>query len=140
MTKMHLIAGMMLSFAATMQASAVQATTDEEAAALCEAELIDQLGATRVADFKVRRHDGAPWVYGNADFDDVARVHFRCQVYHDTVRHVMYLVRDPESADGRGWSAALPVDSEHDESLELDDAATTAPKTPLASPKFEPVD
>jgi hypothetical protein len=120
-------------------ASAALATTDEEAAALCEAELTGPLGATALADVKIRRHEGAPWVYGNATFPDAEAVHFRCQVYHDAVHHIMYLVRTPEQASGRGWSSERPHGDMHDSGLVLDEAATAAPQAPLAMPKFEAV-
>ena len=129
-----------VALSAALLAAPAFATTDEEAAALCRAELTGPLGADGTGDITVRRHDGAPWVYGVAAFPDATAVRFRCQVYQDAVRHVMYLVRDPQKAGGRGWSSERPGGSDHDPDLALDDAATAAPKAPLAMPKFETVE
>lgn len=122
---------------------AASATTDDEAAALCQQELTGNQGALEVRDIEVRRHverdhEGVPFVYGNADFADATRVHFRCRVFNEKVTSVSYLVKDPEFVDGRAWSKERPHGAGHHD-LMLDEPAKSPPPANPVSPHFERV-
>lgn len=82
-------------------ATVAVAITSEAAIALCEDEMLSEAEALSLRDLKVRRHDDVPYVYGNADFSDIKGIHFRCKIYHDKVRELRYLVKDPEYVNGR---------------------------------------
>ena len=120
-------------------AQAASATSNEEAVALCEQDLMGSQGAQEIHDVVIRRHRTRPHVYGNADFPDAAGVHFRCTVYHDKVVDIHYLVKDPKVFGGRAWQKARPSGEAHHEDLELDDAAMMPPPQNPPDPHFQPV-
>ena len=102
---------------------------------MCKHVLKTQVEALEVRDLQVHFHGHLRFVYGNADFDDIAGVHFRCRVFDERVRELWYLVKSPNVRDGRGWARKRPHGAEH-EGLELDKAAISTP-TPIApSPHF----
>jgi hypothetical protein len=119
-------------------AQAASATGNKEAVALCEQELMSSHGAQEIRDVNVIRHDHAPFVYGNADFSDATGVHFRCSVYHEKVRAIRYLVKNPSMGSGRAWAKARPHGAEHRD-LQLDDAAKMPPPQNPPDPHFQPV-
>ncbi len=117
---------------------AASATTKEEAIALCKQALTSDHGAQKTRDIEFRHHDDVPYVYGNADFSDAVGVHFRCRVYHEKVRSLRFLVKDPEYEDGRAWSKERPRGAAHYD-LQLDEAAKSPPPHDPATPHFERV-
>jgi hypothetical protein len=88
--------------------TAAQATTDDEAVALCTTDLVDTAGGQGIRNVVVRRDNGVPYVYGDIDLPDAPGVHFRCWVYHDAVRAIDYLVNDSNSASGQSWTSDRP--------------------------------
>lgn len=115
--------------------SAATSTSNDEAMALCKTEMMSGHSATDVDDLRVRRHDDVPFVYGTANFADIKSIHFRCKVFEEMVREVMYLVKDPEYVDGRAWSKDRPH-GEAPSDLVLDDAAMSPPPLDHPSPHF----
>lgn len=116
----------------------VKATSGEEAMALCEADLKDNYGATSVYDIGVRRHNELPFAYGDADFSDATKVHFRCKVFQGKVDAIHFLVQHPMDDGARLWSTERPHGDEHVD-MPLDDKAMAPPQVIEGSPKFERV-
>ncbi len=119
-------------------AQAASATSNDEAVALCKQELMSNHSAQEIRDVKVIRHERVPFVYGNADFPDATGVHFRCKVYNNNFRELLYLVKDPTMAKGRAWVKTRPRGAEHN-GLQLDDAAKMPPPLNPADPHFQRV-
>ncbi|WP_068112800.1 hypothetical protein [Tropicimonas marinistellae] len=113
-------------FALLIGAQAALATSNDEARALCRDELLANRGAVTVDISNLRRHNGVPYVYGTADFQDVDRVRIRCRVYDDEVREVSYLLADPALLRGVVWSEERPVGTGHTD-LMLDEASMAPP-------------
>lgn len=116
---------------------AAPAITNDEAVTLCTQELMHQ-GSLAIHDIEVHHHDRVPYVYGNADFSDAIGVHFRCRVYHEKVRALRYLVKDPTLRKGRAWSKERPHGAARYD-LQLDEAAKTPPPHDPATPHFQRV-
>lgn len=132
--------GRLLAPALIVLATAIDAgaTTRDEALTLCRAELTDGEGAISLNEVDFRRHDEVPFVYGDAEFADGARAHFRCRVYHNRVTSVRYLTGDRLNKGDRAWTKERPAGSEF-HALELDEAARTAPAPAEIEPNFEKV-
>lgn len=117
------------------QLFAATKTSNDEAEQLCITELTVGQSASETDVLHVRRHDNVPYVYGKADFEDINGVHFRCKVFEEKVREVMYLVKDPEYVNGRAWSKDRPRGNQHSE-IVLDEPAMSAPPLDHPSPHF----
>lgn len=117
---------------------AAWATTDEVAVELCVSEMLRNQSAMAVVIDEVRRQNRVPFVYGDADFADAKRVHFRCRVYNEKVTSVKYLVPDPEFLTGTGWSPVRPRGADHVD-LDLNEAAKAPPAAGTAEAHFEKV-
>lgn len=115
--------------------SALVITSNEDARQLCITEMATVQAATDTQALHVRRHDNVPYVYGVADFADIDGIKFRCKVFEEKVREVMYLVKDPEYVNGRAWSKTRPRGAEHS-ALQLDEPAMSAPPLDHPSPHF----
>lgn len=116
-------------------AGTARTTTSETAESLCVREMEINQKALAIRDLKVRRHDDVPYVYGNADFDDIKNLHFRCKVRRDALQDVRYLVKDPEYVDGRMWVSDRPQGNAH-ENFVLDEPAMSAPPPVSSGPHF----
>lgn len=117
-----------------VQPGSAAATTEDEAQQLCVTEMTGPQSATEVRATETVQHDRRWWVYGDADFDDAAAVHFSCIVHEDKVVAVRYLVPDTSRASGKRWSSERPHGTEH-EGLELDEAAKLDVSLPPAEAK-----
>ena len=110
-------------------------TTDAEDISMCKDSLLQEHAATSVRDLKHVHHEDDPYVYGNADFEDINGLHFRCKIYKGEIQRVRFLVRDPEYVNGRAWSKERSHGVEH-EGLELDAPAMAPPPLDHPSPHF----
>ncbi|NDV63607.1 hypothetical protein G0Q06_14190 [Puniceicoccales bacterium CK1056] len=117
------------------QVFAATSTSNDEAKKLCVAELTAGQSATETEVVHVRRHDDVPYVYGKANFEDINGLHFRCKVWKEKVREVMYLVKDPEYVNGRAWSKKRPHGNTHKDVV-LDEPAMSPPPLDHPSPHF----
>ena len=106
--------------------------------ALCEGELKNNYSATSVYEVGVRRYHELPFVYGDADFSDATKVHFRCKVFQDKVESIHFLVQHPMDDNARLWSTERPHGDQHVD-LPLDDKAMAPPQYIEGSPVFERV-
>lgn len=127
-----------LALALAAAAPPAHATTEAEAIDLCRSAMTEGEGATDLQDIDFRWHDGVPYVYGNARFEDGVTAHFRCRVYHEQVTSIRYLVGDPEYVGVRAWSAHRP-NGYTSEGIEIDEAAKAAPAPAEIEPHFETV-
>jgi hypothetical protein len=119
-------------------AKASWATTDNAAADLCMKEMLGGQEAVSARITRVIRHDQVPFAYGDADFVDANRVHFRCRIYNDRVTSVKYLVVDPEFLTGTGWAVERPAGADHIET-DLNEASMAPPPTDTTDAHFERV-
>jgi hypothetical protein len=128
-------AGLILMASAT----AALATTEAEALALCETAMRQTYGATDLRDVEFRRHHEIPYVYGTADFADVAAVHYRCRLYQEQVTSVRYLVGDPNQNEDQAWAEARPTPATHAVGAFPEAAKTMPSPPPEVEPHFEKV-
>jgi len=119
-------------------AHSVHATSSEIAIELCKTEMMETEEALEVRNLKVRRPEDKTFVYGDADFKDIERLHFRCRVHNDELQQIRYLVRDPDYVNGRAWAKDRPHPAKH-EQFDLDEASMSAPPPIAPSPQFERV-
>jgi len=98
-----------LALTALAAAPAAHATTDDEAIALCREALVETYGGQDIRNVAVYHGEGVPFVFGDADFPEVAGVQFRCRVYQGRVWSVEYL--DPNAGNGTDWAALSPEDA-----------------------------
>lgn len=130
--------GALAVFLLAVWSGAAQATTKEETIELCKAEMFEKQGAKAVASLDYRRHDRVPYVYGDASFDKVPLIHFRCRIYQGRVTSVKYLVPDPNLAGGKGWVKIRPPKHKPEDAV-LDEASKAPPPETLVEPHFEKV-
>jgi hypothetical protein len=80
-----------------------QATSEDEAMALCREALTSDYGVSNLRDLSFYRHDHRPFVYGDADTADGKLVRFRCLVFEEKVADVDMLEPDPGVTTGHVW-------------------------------------
>lgn len=113
-----------------------QETPAERASAVCEKELLENRGASEFRQTRSRRSGAIRFVYGVANFADLAGVRFRCRVFRDKVISLGFLVKDPEYIDGTIWVDQRPTGTEGQGAVPDEDAMALPPVGP-ATPRFE---
>lgn len=111
----------LLVLAAAAWPGVSQATTKDEAMALCKEALTTDHGASSLRDVSFYRHDHRPFVYGDADSADAKLVRFRCLAFEVKVAGVDMLEPDPGVTTGHSWVSmprAAHADPDADASTE----------------------
>ena len=120
----------------TFPVLAQQKTPAERASAICEKELLENRGASKFQQTRIRRSGAIRFVYGVANFEDLSGVRFRCRVFRDKVISLGFLVKDPEFIDETIWVNQRPTGTEG-QGVVLDEDAMALPPVGPATPRFE---